>query len=86
VLAKTAAAADVAATLIANAVNIDSKAVTRKAASKLDPDTDLGDLPVTTKVGLARSQVLRYGLCGCSARNPTSRVRPSNVGLRALTI
>ncbi len=51
VLAKTAAVADVAATLIANAVNIDSKAVTRKAASKLDPDTDLGDRLVTTKVG-----------------------------------
>ncbi len=51
VLARTAAVADVAATLIANAVNVDSKAVTRKAASKLDPDTDLGDLLVTTKVG-----------------------------------
>ncbi len=51
VLAKTAASADVAATLIANAVNVDSKAVTRKPANKLDPDTDLGELLVTTKVG-----------------------------------
>ena len=51
VLAKTASTADVAATLIANAVNIESKSVTRKAAKKLDPDTDLGDLLVTTKVG-----------------------------------
>lgn len=51
VLAKTAATADVAATLIANAVNIDSKAVTRKPANKLDPDTDLGAFLVTTKVG-----------------------------------
>jgi uncharacterized protein len=51
VLAKTAAAADVAATLIGNAVNIDSKVITRKQANKLDPDTDLGELLVTTKVG-----------------------------------
>jgi uncharacterized protein len=50
VLAKSAAAADVAATLIGNATNIDSKAITRKSANKLDPDTDLGDLLVTTKV------------------------------------
>jgi uncharacterized protein len=51
ILAKTASMADAAASLVANAVNIDSKAVTRKPASKLDPDTDLGDLLVTTKVG-----------------------------------
>jgi len=51
VLAKTAATADVAATLIANAVNVDSKSIQRKPADKLDPDTDLGDLLVTTKVG-----------------------------------
>ena len=55
VLAKTAATADVAATLIANAVNVDSKAVQRKPAVKLDPDTDLGDLLVTTKVGALKS-------------------------------
>ena len=51
VMAKTAAVADVAATLIANAVNIDSPAVQRKPANTLDPDTDLGNLMVTTKVG-----------------------------------
>jgi uncharacterized protein len=51
VLAKTAATADVAATLIGNATNIDSKAITRKPANKLDPDTDLGELLVTTKAG-----------------------------------
>jgi uncharacterized protein len=51
VLARTASIADVAATLIANAVNVESTAITRKPASKLDPDSDLGDLLVTTKVG-----------------------------------
>lgn len=52
VLAVTAAAADAAATLIANAVNVDHPAVERRAARDLDPDSDLGDLPVTVAVGV----------------------------------
>lgn len=51
VLAETAAAADVAATLIANAVNVDSPAIARASARDLDPDSDLGDRPVTVGVG-----------------------------------
>lgn len=51
VLARDAASADVAATLIANAVNIDSPAVRRRPARELDPDSDLRDLPVTVEVG-----------------------------------
>ncbi len=52
VLAIDAAAADVAATLIANAVNIDdSRQIKRSPASKLSPDTDLGDRAVTVDVG-----------------------------------
>jgi len=51
VLAKTGAAADAAATLIANAVNVDHPAIGRQAARLLDPDSDLGDLPVTVSVG-----------------------------------
>jgi ApbE superfamily uncharacterized protein (UPF0280 family) len=51
VLARTAAAADAAATLIANAVNIDHPAIERRPARDLDPDSDLGDLPVTVAVG-----------------------------------
>ena len=50
-LAPNAAAADVAATLIANAVNVDSDMVERRPACDLDPDSDLGDLPVTVAVG-----------------------------------
>ena len=50
VLAKTGAAADAAATLIANAVNVDHPAIGRQAARLLDPDSDLGDLPVTVSV------------------------------------
>jgi ApbE superfamily uncharacterized protein (UPF0280 family) len=51
VLARTAAAADAAATLIANAVDIDHPAIERRPARELDPDSDLGDLPVTVAVG-----------------------------------
>jgi hypothetical protein len=50
-LAASAAVADVAATLVANAVNIDSLAIRRRPARELDPDSDLGDLPVTVSVG-----------------------------------
>ena len=51
VLAGTAAAADAAATLIANAVNAEDRAIERRPARSLDPDSDLGDRPVTVAVG-----------------------------------
>ena len=51
VLAACAADADVAATLIANAVNVDSPAIVRIPARELDPDSDLGDRTVTADVG-----------------------------------
>lgn len=51
VLARTAAEADVAATLIGNAVNVDHPAVLRRPASEMDDNTDLGDRLVTTEVG-----------------------------------
>jgi uncharacterized protein len=51
VLAANAAAADAAATLIANAVNLDSPAIERRPARDLDPDSDLGDRLVTSAVG-----------------------------------
>jgi ApbE superfamily uncharacterized protein (UPF0280 family) len=59
VLAADAATADAAATLIANAVDIDHPAVRRQPASALDPDSDLGERPVTVAVGaLPRAAVL----------------------------
>jgi ApbE superfamily uncharacterized protein (UPF0280 family) len=51
VLAATAAAADAAATLIANAVTVDHPAIERRPARDLDPDSDLLDLSVTFAVG-----------------------------------
>lgn len=51
VLANDAAAADVAATLIGNAVDIDSAAVVRRPARELREDSDLGSLPVVVALG-----------------------------------
>ena len=50
VLAPSAALADAAATLIANAVDVDYPGIRREPARALDEDSDLGDLPVTVAV------------------------------------
>jgi ApbE superfamily uncharacterized protein (UPF0280 family) len=52
VLAQNAAEADVAATLIANAVDTDHPRIERVPACKLDPDSDLGERAVTVDVGV----------------------------------
>lgn len=53
VIAATGAAADAAATLIANAVDLPGHpAIARRPARDLAPDSDLGDRPVTVGVGL----------------------------------
>jgi ApbE superfamily uncharacterized protein (UPF0280 family) len=51
VLARNAAAADAAATLIANAVQVDDPVVIRRPACELKDDTDLGERLVTVEVG-----------------------------------
>lgn len=56
VLAATAAAADAAATLIANAVDLPGHpAIRRGPASAEDPDSDLGDRLVVLEVGALRN-------------------------------
>ncbi|TDY20894.1 hypothetical protein B0G81_1069 [Paraburkholderia sp. BL6665CI2N2] len=50
VLARNAAAADAAATVIANAVNLDHEGILRRPASSLKDDSDLGDMLVTVDV------------------------------------
>jgi len=53
VFAADAAAADAAATIIANRVDIGSHPeITRRPAHELDPDSDLGDALVTLEVGV----------------------------------
>jgi ApbE superfamily uncharacterized protein (UPF0280 family) len=67
VLADHAAAADAAATIIANAVDLpEHPAIIRTPASDLAPDTDLGNRPVTQAVGDLRAtevdQALNSGM------------------------
>ncbi len=50
VLATRAPEADAAASIIANAVDVDHPAITRARACELDPDSDLRDLHVTVDV------------------------------------
>lgn len=59
VLAKSAADADAAATIVANAVDLPGHpAVTRVPACSLSPDSDLGDRLVTYRVGaLGRAEI-----------------------------
>lgn len=52
VLARSAAAADAAATMVANAVDLPGHpAIIRRPARDIDPDSDLGARPVTWEVG-----------------------------------
>ena len=51
VLAADAAAADAAATLVANAVNVEHPAIERRPAREVRDDSDLGDRLVTVAVG-----------------------------------
>ena len=65
VLATTAAGADAAATMIANAVNVESPAVLRRPANSIKDDTDLGERLVTVDVGrLSPEEVARALECG----------------------
>jgi ApbE superfamily uncharacterized protein (UPF0280 family) len=50
VLARDAAGADAAATVIANAVNVEAPGIVRTPAHELRDDTDLGAIPVTVHV------------------------------------
>jgi ApbE superfamily uncharacterized protein (UPF0280 family) len=68
VLGRTAAAADAAATLIANAVNLESSAVARRPASELDPDSDLADRLVTVAVGALTAAEIETALAAGAAR------------------
>ena len=63
VLAAEASAADAAATLIANAVDLPCHAaITRIPANELQPDSDLGSRPVTRAVGLLSREEIALAL------------------------
>ncbi|MEP6558767.1 MAG: UPF0280 family protein [Burkholderiales bacterium] len=62
VLAASAAAADAAATIIANCVNIDDARIVRQPANQLKDDSDLGARPVTIDVPLLAPGLVRAAL------------------------
>jgi ApbE superfamily uncharacterized protein (UPF0280 family) len=64
VLARSAAEADAATTIIANAVDIDDPAIKRKPAHDLDPDSDLKGLAVTVDVEPLASEAVAAALEG----------------------
>ncbi len=62
VFASQAAQADVAATLIANQVNVSHDVIERAPANTLKDDADLGDLPVTVAVGPLPPEAIKQAL------------------------
>ena len=68
VLAATAAQADAAATVIANAVNVDDPAIRRLPASQCKDDSDLGDILVTVDVPELAPATVRRALDAGAAR------------------
>jgi hypothetical protein len=71
VLARSAAEADAAATMIANAVDCEDARIIRRPAASLDPDSDLGERLVTVSVPpLGPDQIdaaLQHGLDAAAA-------------------
>ena len=68
VLAGSAAQADAAATIIANAVNVTDSRIVRRPACDLRDDTDLGDLLVTVDVPMLNANAIRNALGAGLAR------------------
>jgi uncharacterized protein len=62
VLARNAATADAAATIIANAVNLDHASIARRPASSLKDDSDLGDMLVTVDVPSLPQPLIDFAL------------------------
>ena len=62
VLARCAALADAAATLVANAVDVDHPGIRREPARALDEDSDLRDLPVTVAVPALDAEAIAVAL------------------------
>jgi uncharacterized protein len=74
VLAENAAAADAAATIIANTVDLPGhRAIRRLPASEIDPDSDLGERLVTVTVGKLFESEIRAALAAGAARADTLR-------------
>lgn len=68
VLAATAAQADAAATVIANAVDVDDPGIARQPANTCKDQSDLGDIPVTVDVAALAPDQVRRALDAGAAR------------------
>jgi len=75
VLARTAAEADAAATVIANAVNIDDRRILRRPACELKDDSDLGWIPVTVDVPPLEHDMVEQALANGLRRAHELRAR-----------
>jgi ApbE superfamily uncharacterized protein (UPF0280 family) len=74
IFAADAAAADAAATMVANAVDVDHPSISRMPARALRADSDLGDLPVTVAVGTLPASARAEALArGCERANALRR-------------
>jgi uncharacterized protein len=82
VLAKTAAEADAAATIIGNAVNVASALITRAPATTLRDDSDLGDRLVTVHV--PRLPVVLVAAALTSGLNTAQKLHASGLIVAAL--
>jgi ApbE superfamily uncharacterized protein (UPF0280 family) len=87
VFAGSAAAADVAATLIANAVDLPGHpAVRRRPAAEIDPESDLGDRAVTLAVGALSDEeiaaALERGLAAAGALRAAGLIEAAALFLR----
>ncbi len=90
VLALDAAAADAAATMIANAVNTDDPAIERRPARDLDPDSDLREHRVTVSVGALDSAsiaaALAHGECAARAYREAGLIEAAYIELQGRRI
>ena len=89
VLAESAAAADAAATLIANAVTVDHPAIERTPAQSLREESDLGRRLVTVEVGPlpadARAAALDAGLAEAQAMQAAGLIDSARLALQGET-
>ena len=91
VLADTASAADAAATVIANAVDLPGHpAIRRVPCREIDPDSDLGDRPVTRAVAkLSHDEIesaLAHGAAVARALQHRGLVRAAALHLQGVTV
>jgi ApbE superfamily uncharacterized protein (UPF0280 family) len=90
ILASDAAAADAAATLVANAVDLrDHPGITRVRACDIDPQSDLGERPVTQAVGPLTfpeiERALAAGLSEAQRLLATNAIRAAALHLAGVT-